>query len=100
MLADNRLAENAGWDREILALELGDLQVALPEIGLEVGITGFDAGDIDSIMVTFRTRRPIRPTRSPPWKTKPRWRRTGIFLCWGVIDCSPGTLVTVALMLV
>ena len=53
VLADNRLAENAGWDREILALELGELQVALPEIGLELEITGFDAGNVDSIMVDF-----------------------------------------------
>ena len=25
ILADNRLAEQAGWDRELLALELGEL---------------------------------------------------------------------------
>jgi hypothetical protein len=32
MLADNRLAEKAGWDRETLAIELDELHIALPEI--------------------------------------------------------------------
>jgi DNA modification methylase len=53
MLADNKLAEKAGWDREILAVELGELQIALPEIGLELGITGFDPAEVDSIMADF-----------------------------------------------
>lgn len=50
MLADNKLAEKAGWDREILAVELGELQIVLPEIGLDLDITGFDPGEADSIM--------------------------------------------------
>ena len=29
-LADNRIAESAGWDRELLAVELKELQIALP----------------------------------------------------------------------
>jgi DNA modification methylase len=56
MLADNKLAEKAGWDRELLALELEELQVALPTLGLDVGITGFDPGEIDSIMLDFEDR--------------------------------------------
>lgn len=43
-LADNKLAENAGWDRSALAVELGELQIALPECGLDLAITGFDPG--------------------------------------------------------
>jgi len=38
MLADNKIAANAGWDREILATELGELQIALPECGLDLAI--------------------------------------------------------------
>jgi DNA modification methylase len=53
MLADNKLPEKAGWDREILAQELGELQIALPEIGLDIGSTGFDPGEIDSILLDF-----------------------------------------------
>jgi DNA modification methylase len=43
--------KKAGWDREILAIELEELQIALPEIGIDVGITGFDPGEIDSLLV-------------------------------------------------
>jgi DNA modification methylase len=49
-LADNKIAANAGWDREILAVELEELQIALPEIDLELSITGFDSAEVDSIM--------------------------------------------------
>jgi DNA modification methylase len=57
MLADNKLAEKAGWDREILALELEELQIALPEMGIDVGITGFDPGEIDALLVDFGQER-------------------------------------------
>lgn len=59
MLADNKIALGAGWDRELLALELEDLQIALPDIGLDIDITGFDPGDVDAIMTDFT--RPVRP---------------------------------------
>ena len=39
ILADNRLAEQAGWDREMLALEVGDLA----ELGVDLGALGFEA---------------------------------------------------------
>ena len=39
ILADNRLAEQAGWDRDLLALELGDLR----DLGVEVMELGFEA---------------------------------------------------------
>lgn len=53
MLADNQLAAKAGWNRETLAIELEELQVTLPEIGLDIGITGFEPGEIDSIVQDF-----------------------------------------------
>src|SRR2546425_382283 len=40
-LADNKIAANSGWDRTILAAELGELAVLLPEIDLSIEITGF-----------------------------------------------------------
>jgi DNA modification methylase len=43
ILADNRLAEKAGWDREILAIELQ----ALVELDFEVELTGFEIAEID-----------------------------------------------------
>jgi DNA modification methylase len=46
ILADNRLAEAAGWDAELLALELGDLR----DLGVDVMDFGFDAGEIDAAL--------------------------------------------------
>jgi DNA modification methylase len=48
MIADNRLAENAGWDKEILAIELQHL-IAIDET-FDVTITGFEIPEIDLIL--------------------------------------------------
>jgi DNA modification methylase len=50
VLADNKLAERAGWDRELLAIELGELSVLLPDLGLSVDLTGFEVGEIDRVL--------------------------------------------------
>jgi DNA modification methylase len=49
VLADNKLAENAGWDREILAIELQHL-LTLDCADFDVSITGFEIGEIDVII--------------------------------------------------
>ena len=49
-LADNKIAANAGWDRQLLAAELGDLADLLPECELNLEITGFEAAEIDSLL--------------------------------------------------
>jgi len=46
IIADNRLAEKAGWDREILAIELQ----ALIDLDFEVEFTGFEIGEIDLLL--------------------------------------------------
>jgi DNA modification methylase len=48
VIADNRLAENAGWDREMLAIELGAL--AASDLDFDIDVIGFDAGEIDLII--------------------------------------------------
>jgi len=47
VIADNKIAEQAGWDREILAVELGELIDLLPAEGFDVSLTGFEAAEID-----------------------------------------------------
>ena len=47
VIADNKLAEQAGWDREILAIELGELIDLMPAEGFDVSLTGFEAPEID-----------------------------------------------------
>jgi DNA modification methylase len=46
ILADNRLAEKAGWDKEILAVELQGLL----DDGFEVVLTGFEVPDVDVVL--------------------------------------------------
>ena len=48
-IADNRLGELAGWDPDLLKLELGELSVAFPELDLTV--TGFETGELDIILL-------------------------------------------------
>ena len=46
VLADNRIAENASWDEDLLRVELADLQDA----GFDLDITGFDADALAELM--------------------------------------------------
>jgi DNA modification methylase len=49
-LAENRIALDAGWDRETLAIELGELSVLLPEMDIDLAITGFDVAEADMVI--------------------------------------------------
>jgi DNA modification methylase len=53
MLADNKIAENAGWDRERLAMELPELADLLIQENLDISITGFEAVEIDTLVSDF-----------------------------------------------
>jgi DNA modification methylase len=46
ILADNRIAENAGWDEEMLRIELQALQ----SLGFDLDITGFDADALAELL--------------------------------------------------
>ncbi len=46
VIADNRLAEKAGWNEGLLALELGELA----ELDFDVTLTGFDTAEIDKLL--------------------------------------------------
>lgn len=49
-LADNKIALNSGWDRELLAAELSQLGAALAADHLDIDITGFEPVEIDALM--------------------------------------------------
>lgn len=49
VLADNRIAQEAGWDRDLLRLELGVLADLLPPEGLDLTITGFAVPEFDAL---------------------------------------------------
>jgi len=60
ILADNKLAEKAGWDKEILAIELQNLiQINLD---FDISITGFEMPEIDVL---------ISASEAPPAKDDP-----------------------------
>jgi DNA modification methylase len=46
VIADNKLAMNAGWDNELLALELGEIG----DLGFDLDLTGFTADEIAALM--------------------------------------------------
>ncbi len=48
ILADNKLAENAGWDTELLAIELQFL--VNTDLEFDVTVTGFEMGEIDILL--------------------------------------------------
>jgi len=48
MLADNKIALNAGWDLELLSAELADLTAM--ELDFDLGATGFEVPEIDLII--------------------------------------------------
>src|ERR1700722_19045839 len=58
IIADNRIAELAGWDRDILAIEyqgLLDLQFD------DIEVTGFSLGEIDTILDEASEKTPVEP---------------------------------------
>jgi DNA modification methylase len=46
VIADNRMALDAGWDADMLKIELGELQ----GLNFDLALTGFDPGEIDSFL--------------------------------------------------
>ena len=64
ILADNKLAEKAGWDREILAIELQHLMEL--DLDFDVSVTGFEMPEIDVLICKRRRQTPSvkQPSRS------------------------------------
>ena len=75
VIADNKLAEQAGWDREILAIELGALIDLLPTEGFDVSLTGFEAPEIDLLLADLAPSRPEPEDMLPPLPRNPATRR-------------------------
>ena len=46
VIADNKLALNAGWDEELLALEIAELD----ELNFDLELTGFDTKELDHLL--------------------------------------------------
>src|SRR5215203_2067295 len=59
VLADNKLALNAGWDEEILAEELKRLLAE--DLDFDIGLTGFSIPEIDSLVEGLAPEEPGDP---------------------------------------
>lgn len=67
-LADNKIADSAGWDRQRLAVELPVLAELLIEEDLDISLTGFEAYEIDAIAEDLD-----EPKRDPDDETDETW---------------------------
>ena len=65
ILADNKLAEKAGWDREILAIELQHLSSL--DIEFDVSVTGFEMPEIDVLIEDLN----LKPAKADPADAAP-----------------------------
>lgn len=60
VLADNKLALNAGWDEELLAEELQAL-LGVEDLGFDLSVTGFELGEIDALVGGLAVEEPGDP---------------------------------------
>lgn len=67
VIADNKLAINAGWDNDLLALELGELG----DLGFDLELTGFTDEEIKALMPVDVTEGLTDPDDAPPLPDNP-----------------------------
>ena len=60
VIADNKLALNAGWDDEILAEELKALS-AIGDLGFDIGVMGFEIAEMDTLVEGLTPEEPGDP---------------------------------------
>ena len=88
-LADNKIAENAGWDRELLSAELPELAELLVVEGLDIAITGFAPVEIDHITADFEDdQSDPADTVDPRWATAAVVTGRGISGSWAITASS------------
>ena len=69
-IADNKLTENAGWDRDVLAREFAELAELLEREGLDLTATGFDPAEIEVILHDFGADFPEADAPPPSFKRR------------------------------
>jgi DNA modification methylase len=95
VLAANRLAEDAGWDQDLLAIELGQLAIALPEAGIELETTGFSINDFDQIISDRSDPSPDPAEPELPPTGRSVTRPGDLWICHGSrLHCADALLAT------
>lgn len=65
LIGDNKIAEGSGWDRKMLAAQIEELTPLLTEIGLDFVDIGFEAVEIDGLLLELVDNE-ADPTDQPP----------------------------------
>ena len=72
VIADNKLALNAGWDNDLLRVELSELG----ELGFDLELTGFSMGEISGILLE---REEGETDAAAEWQGMPEFEDQGCF---------------------
>jgi hypothetical protein len=97
VIADNQLALNAGWNRELLGLELGELKLG----GFDLALTGFGELELGDLLAD-RTQGLTDPDDAPAAPEHPVSRTGDLWLLGGhrlhCGDCAESCLLFQALI--
>jgi DNA modification methylase len=77
VIADNKLALNAGWDEAMLKLELADLKA----LDFDLDLTGFNTDEIDALLAEPGTAGLTDPDDTPEPPTEPVTRSGDVWIC-------------------
>jgi DNA modification methylase len=77
VIADNKLALNAGWDEAMLKLELADLKA----LDFDLDLTGFNTDEIDALLAEPGTEGLTDPDDTPEPPTEPVTRLGDVWIC-------------------
>ena len=75
IIADNRLALNAGWDNEMLTIELNDLLAD----GFALDILGFDVKELDALLAPEEVEGLTDEDEAPPLPEEPKTKLGDIY---------------------
>ncbi len=91
IIADNKLALNAGWDDELLALELGELK----GLDFDLELTGFDDDEIAKLLAGEAEEGLTDPDDAPPLPENPRTRPGDIWVMGEHrVMCGDSTIIS------
>jgi hypothetical protein len=90
-IADNKIAENARWDRERLAIEIPEVAGLLSAEGLDVSLLGFEPIEVERLETEFRPPAPAHGRNGmDPDSVDPRWGEAPVVSrpgdLWGLGD--------------
>ncbi|EYD74330.1 DNA modification methylase [Rubellimicrobium mesophilum DSM 19309] len=78
VLADNKLALNAGWDDQLLGEELAHLMgLSSEELGFDLSVTGFSIAEVDGLVEGLTPEEPGDPADDLVPERAPRRARPG-----------------------